>query len=83
VAELPVIEIEDRRTPAADWRFRAHLRFADEAITVDLLAGGDLRPTDPASIEKVLRAQWLLDNQRPVVDQVRENGPQRTVYFYD
>lgn len=79
---LPSIEIEDRRTHAADWRYRARLCFPDETVAIDLLAAGELRPTGAAAIEKALRSQWLIDNNRPVRDQVRENGPRRTVHFY-
>ena len=73
MAELPEIQVVDR-SDVADWRYQARVFFPDETITLELRRGGDLRPTDPAVIEAQLRRQILLDNYRPLIDQVRERS---------
>jgi hypothetical protein len=83
MAGLPLVEIEDRRQYGGDWDFRALLRFQNETVAIDLDPGGELRPIGPPTIADTLRRQWLLDNYRPVIEQVRESGPRRTVYFFE
>jgi hypothetical protein len=77
IAQLPAdIEIVDTRTDQGDWRFQALVPFPDEALTLDLRIhdDSDYLPFDSEVIVSQLRKQCLIDNERPVIDQVRERA---------
>jgi hypothetical protein len=82
MAELPAdIEIVDTRTDQGDWRFTALVPFPDEVIPLDLRIHeeSEYLPFDADAIVRQLRSQWLIDNYRPVIDQVRERASEPVV----
>jgi hypothetical protein len=86
MAQLPEMVIDDERRDAGEWHYRARLLFPNDVeIPLDLRLHPDseLAPRDVASIEAQLRRQRIIDNYRPVLDQVREwEGEQICLGFF-